>query len=189
MQARIILVGVGGQGVLFVTKVLSETALRLGHEIIGSETHGMSQRGGSVISHLKVGTFPSPLVRRGTADLLIALDQSEAYKSLDFLREGGACFVNAPDGTFPDKALDDYIAHYNLTCASIDADSIALELGAPPVANSALLGFMALHSASPFTLDQILDTVNHIGHERLRPINVEALQRGAQFAETSASTA
>jgi indolepyruvate ferredoxin oxidoreductase beta subunit len=179
-----VLVGVGGQGILFTTKVLAETALRLGHEVIGSETHGMSQRGGSVISHLKIGEFPSPLVRRGTADFLIALDESEAYKSLDFLRDGGACFVNTPDSAFPPDALRAYVAQRNLQCAPIGADGIALELSAPPVANTALLGFAASHESFPFSLDEITETINLIGRERMREINTEALRRGVEVAKT-----
>ncbi len=180
-EIRIILVGVGGQGILFTTKVLAQTALRLGHAVIGSETHGMSQRGGSVISHLKIGG-QSPLVRRGTADILIALNEIEAYQALAYLREGGTCFANAPLERFPDDRLKDTLAQKQIACFAVNADAIALEFNAPPVANSALLGFVAAHDAIPFSFDQIAETVRLISHKKFRSINRQALERGAQKA-------
>jgi indolepyruvate ferredoxin oxidoreductase beta subunit len=102
MDLKLILSGIGGQGVLFATSVFSETALSLGYDVLGSETHGMSQRGGSVISHLKIGAYESPLVRQGTADVLLAFDEDEAYRTLGFLTRGGLCFVNSARSDFWD---------------------------------------------------------------------------------------
>ena len=81
-----IISGVGGQGVLLLTRVFSEVALKDGYSIIGSEDHGMSQRGGSVITHLKIGDFDSPLVKKGNADVLLSLEKNEAYKTLHYLK-------------------------------------------------------------------------------------------------------
>ena len=75
MRTQMILAGVGGQGILFATKIFSELGLKIGLSVTGSETHGMSQRGGSVISHLKLGSFHSPLIRTGSADLLYSFDK------------------------------------------------------------------------------------------------------------------
>ena len=65
--------GVGGQGVLFDTRLMAEAAIRKGLPVLTSETHGMAQRGGTVISHLKVGAYTSPLIRTGQADVLLAM--------------------------------------------------------------------------------------------------------------------
>ena len=70
---QLIISGVGGQGILFVTRLLAETAIAAGMPVLTSETHGMAQRGGIVISHLKVGEYTSPLVRPGQADGLLSL--------------------------------------------------------------------------------------------------------------------
>ena len=78
MNVQMIISGVGGQGVLLVTRIFSEFALRQGFPIIGSEDHGMSQRGGSVLTHLKIGPFNSPLVKKGGADILLSLEKDEA---------------------------------------------------------------------------------------------------------------
>lgn len=178
----IVLVGVGGQGILFTTRALAQTATRLGYDVIGTETHGMSQRGGSVVSHIKIGGS-GPLVRRGTADVLLALEAREAARSLDYLRDGGLCVANAPEGTFPDPALQAYLDDRALICTSIDADAIALELGAPPVANTTLLGFAAARPDMLFTLEQVSESITRLSSAALRAVNMEAFQRGAEVAQ------
>jgi len=73
-----VIVGIGGQGILFSSRVLGHIAMSKGETVIGSEVHGMAQRGGSVISHFKIGDYSSPLVKAGEADTLLAFDQNEA---------------------------------------------------------------------------------------------------------------
>jgi indolepyruvate ferredoxin oxidoreductase beta subunit len=142
----------------------------------------MAQRGGSVASYLKLGGFAGPMVRRGTADLLLALNDAEACKALDYLREGGMCIANASDGRFPPEALHGYIADRALACAAADANRVALELGAPGIANMALLGFAAAKGALPFRLEQLADAAASLSREHLRALNREALYRGSQLA-------
>ncbi|MCK4556295.1 MAG: 2-oxoacid:acceptor oxidoreductase family protein, partial [Candidatus Aminicenantes bacterium] len=76
MKVQIVLAGIGGQGILFSSKIFSELGMKLGFDIMGSETHGMSQRGGSVIAHLKLGKFQSPVIRTGTADVLYSFEEN-----------------------------------------------------------------------------------------------------------------
>jgi indolepyruvate ferredoxin oxidoreductase beta subunit len=76
MQIRLVIAGIGGQGVVYATKVLSQVGLKRGDPVLASENHGMSQRGGSVMSHLKIGGSDAPLIRRGAADALVGLDRS-----------------------------------------------------------------------------------------------------------------
>ena len=85
---NIALCGLGGQGILFMTKVLAQAAMDKGLNIIGAETHGMAQRGGSVISHLRIGDAESSLVRSGTANLLLALEENEGYRNLPLMADG-----------------------------------------------------------------------------------------------------
>ena len=99
-----VIVGIGGQGILFSSRVLGHIALSKGERVVGSEVHGMAQRGGSVISHFKVGDYNSPLVKAGEADVLLAFDQNEAVRSMHFLREGGHAVVNTHDSSFADNA-------------------------------------------------------------------------------------
>ena len=89
--------GIGGQGVLFVTRVLAQACMDDNKRVLTSETHGMAQRGGTVISHLKVGSFASPLIRPGNADLLLALKQENYPQHRGFLKPDGKALVNCRD--------------------------------------------------------------------------------------------
>ena len=95
--------GLGGQGILFMTKIFARAALDKGLPTLGAETHGMAQRGGSVVSHLKLGPASSSLVREQTARFLLALEENEAYRNLPFLAPGGTIYVNAETDAFPRK--------------------------------------------------------------------------------------
>lgn len=97
MNYQIVISGVGGQGVLFVTRVLAQACMDENKRVLTSETHGMAQRGGTVISHLKVGTFTSPLIRPGNADLLLTLKQENYPQHRGYLKPGGQALVNSPD--------------------------------------------------------------------------------------------
>lgn len=125
--------GVGGQGVLFVTRLLAEAAIGRSLSVITSEIHGMAQRGGTVISHLKVGGFPSPLVREGHADGLIVLREENLRPHGRFLSSTGWAVVNSASAAgegFP------FPVH------AVDADGIARGAGHPRGANLVLLGFL-----------------------------------------------
>ena len=183
MQLKLVIVGIGGQGVLFATRILSETALALGHEIIGAETHGMSQRGGSVISHLKIGAQGGPLVRQGTADVFLALDPDEGYKALSFLRDGGAGFVNTGRPGYPQPDIAAHLAERNIELHVLNADAIAMELGSPALANVALIGFALAHPALPFSYADVQETLTHVSKERFRAPNLKALARGYAMGE------
>jgi len=124
--------GVGGQGILFITRLLAETAIAGGLPVLASETHGMAQRGGVVVSHLKVGGFHSPLIRPGRADLLIVLKEENIVFHRPFLADGGILVVNAP--ATPDAAP-------GVRVHAIDADALALSRGIPRAVNLVLLGF------------------------------------------------
>ncbi len=178
MQLKLVIVGIGGQGVLFATHVLSQTALALGEDVIGAETHGMSQRGGSVISHLKIGAHGGPLVRQGTADACLALDPDEGYKALGFLRDGGVCFVNTGRPNYPSPEIAAHLAQRGIEMHVLNADAIAMELGSPALANVALIGFALAHPAFPFPYSAVEETVTRVSKERFRAANLEALARG-----------
>jgi len=131
-RQQIVLSGVGGQGILFLSRLLAEAAIAGGFPVLTSETHGMAQRGGVVVSHLKVGGFDSPLVRTGRADLLLVLKEENVAFHREFLADGGTLVVNAP---VPTDAGPRVRAH------AVDADALALSAGAPRAANLVLLGF------------------------------------------------
>jgi indolepyruvate ferredoxin oxidoreductase beta subunit len=131
-RQQILLSGVGGQGILFLSRLLAEAAIAGGFPVLTSETHGMAQRGGVVVSHLKVGGFYSPLVRTGRADLLLVLKEENVALHRHFLADGGAMVVNAPAPTDAGKGVRVH---------AVDADALALSAGAPHAVNLILLGF------------------------------------------------
>ena len=92
---NILIVGVGGQGVLLASELLSTVALESGYDTKKSEVHGMAQRGGAVTSHVRLGEkIFSPLIPEGSADVILAFEQAEAQRWVHFLKDGGTVVVN-----------------------------------------------------------------------------------------------
>jgi indolepyruvate ferredoxin oxidoreductase beta subunit len=128
VKQRIVVSGRGGQGVLTLTRVLAEAAMSAGHEVITSETHGMAQRGGAVLSTVKVGPFRGPLVAPGEAEIGLFLHADNLSVHGHYLRPGASGFLNtaAPAGRL-----------------ALDAAGLAASAGSPRSANLALLGYAA----------------------------------------------
>ena len=131
-QQQIIISGVGGQGVLFVTRLLDEAAIQKRLPVVTSETHGMAQRGGTVVSHLKVGDFSSVLIRPRQADGLLALKEENMSQHGHFLKNGGWSIVNCQNSQTlePDQPV-----------YRVDADRLAVEHQAHQSVNLILLGY------------------------------------------------
>lgn len=159
---QIIISGVGGQGILYITKLLAETALRLGYAVLISETHGMAQRGGNVISHLKVQkrtrggrgapVLTSPLIRPGRAEILLALHPDAPAAHGHFLKPGGALLLNSPTGGSPQV---------------LDATGIAARMGSPVAANLVMLGFAAGSGVLFCAPESVKETLLAAGGNRL----------------------
>ena len=175
---NIVLCGLGGQGILFMTSVLAQAALDQGLPVMGAETHGMAQRGGSVISHLRLGEVESSLVRAGTAHLLLSLEEDEAYRNLPFLSREGKMYVNADPDHFPRQEVKDYLNKKNIVCRSVPAGEMARELGAPRSSNLALLGFFSAFDEGPMSYEEIRMTIDKISPERFKDLNLEVFEAG-----------
>ena len=132
LQQQIIISGVGGQGVLFVTRLLAEAAINKGLAVFTSETHGMAQRGGTVLSHFKVGYYSSPLIRPAQADGVLALRAENLTQHGAFLKNGGWVIVNSENDAKNDTSMQ---------VDAIDADKLAQEIGNPKAVNLIVLGF------------------------------------------------
>ena len=131
VKQQILISGVGGQGVLFVTRLLAEAAMMKGFPVLTSETHGMAQRGGTVVSHLKVGDFSSPLIRPFSADGLLALKPESLEQHGTFVKIGGWAIVNSS------RQLQ---AASELKVTSVDADRLASDIGNLKAVNLIMLG-------------------------------------------------
>jgi len=163
MDMQIAITGRGGQGVLFLTRILTECALELGMEVIASETHGMAIRGGSVISTLKVGSFRGPLIRSGQADVMLVLDEGSRETFLHLLSPAGSLLLNAPA---------------SISYLSLDATGLAAGIGSPLTANLVLLGFALRHNKLFCDFPLAESVTGEISPERFRKANLQALQLG-----------
>ena len=194
-KTDIILAGVGGQGILSVAATIGEAAVRCNLYLKQAETHGMSQRGGEVQSHLRISENPiaSDLIPRGAADIILSSEPMESLRYLPYLNADGYLitssnrFVNIP--TYPD--VDTIIArikalpHYVL----VDADELAKSAGSLRASNMVMLG-----AASPFLITPFEELENGVRAQFERKgadivdLNLRALRAGREFAEEHVKT-
>jgi indolepyruvate ferredoxin oxidoreductase beta subunit len=185
---NIVLCGLGGQGILFMTKVLSQAALDKGFNIMGAETHGMAQRGGSVVSHLRIGEVEGSLVNTGSARFLLSLDESEGYRNLPFLSRGARMYVNTGSPRFPREETRHFLKENEIICRSLPAVAIARELGSPMSLNLALLGYFSAFDEGPITRGDLSATIERISPDRVKANNLQVfdagLKKGLEERET-----
>lgn len=147
---NILLVGVGGQGILLASEILSETFMLAGFDVKKSEIHGMSQRGGCVVSHVRYGKEVfSPIVPEGEGDILFGFELMETCRSLPLLKRGGKVVVNdlriAPPSVlmgqeaYPEGLVDSIRAEFP-DVLLVDGQQLAATAGNPRAANTVLLG-------------------------------------------------
>ena len=176
-----VLSGLGGQGILFMTKILARAAMGKNMNIIGAETHGMAQRGGSVVSHLRLGNVDSSLVPAGGARFLLALEENEAYRNLPFLARGGSLYANAAQDSFPRKEVKAYLDNIEASYRSVPAGKLAMDLGAPMSSNLALIGFFSAFGEGPFDHDELRETVDTVSPDRFKEINLKVFDAGFEM--------
>ena len=147
---NILLVGVGGQGILLASEILAEAFMLAGHDVKKSEIHGMSQRGGSVVSHVRFGgKVFSPVVPEGEGDILFGFELLETCRYLSLLRPGATVIANdlriSPPSVllgqtaYPDSLADEISARYP-DFLLVDGQGLAIQAGNPRAANTVLLG-------------------------------------------------
>jgi indolepyruvate ferredoxin oxidoreductase beta subunit len=165
-----VLVGVGGQGTILASDVLAEVGLKLGYDVKKAEVHGMSQRGGSVVSHLRWGAQVfAPVIAPGEADFLVAFEKLEAARFINLLRLGGTVLVNdyciepvtvmAGGVPYPsDAVLQAILAQGGATSVWVKGMETADALGNSKAANVVLLGALSalLPQVAPQTWDEVL---------------------------------
>jgi len=189
MKRDIIFAGVGGQGILSIAAVIGYAALEQGMHLKQSEVHGMSQRGGDVMSNLRIShdEIASDLIPFGKADLIIAVEPLESLRYLPFLSKDGwlvsSCkpFVNIPNYPDLEVVLDAVkgIPHHIL----LDADAIAKEAGSVKAANIAVLGAASPFLEMDFTkLEEAVKFIFKAKGERVIDLNLQALNAGKDYA-------
>ena len=197
MKYDIILSGVGGQGVLSVGAIIALGAMKAGYFVKQSEVHGMSQRGGSVNSHVRWGaTVRSPVIGRGEVDVLVALEKLEALRYITMLRPGGTVLVgefripplsvsSGGDHYPTDQEIRDSIANVTQDFYFVPTLTLAGEAGNTRAHNVVLLGALSVHTdhVSPEIWRTVIE-------QRVPPKTIElnrrAFEAGRQANQTAA---
>jgi len=163
MKQQIIVSGIGGQGVLFLTRVIAQAAVDLEIDVLTSESHGMAQRGGTVLSTIKVGDFAAPLIRTGQADVGLLLHDANLPVHRALLKEGGILLINSDQPGEGER---------------IDASTIARDLGNNVLANLVLLG-LAVKKESLFCREHdCVAAIKKLAPTKYTSKNLEAFYQG-----------
>jgi len=185
---NILMAGVGGQGVILASEIVSEAMMRAGHDVKKSEVHGMAQRGGSVTTHVRFGKkVYSPLIKDGEVDILFSFELLETMRYLGTLRENAALLVNAhkilpPSVTPGTDSSPDTIAELLRTryprFKLVDASGIARQAGNPRAVNVAFVGALSLYFDVP-------ESIWHTAIEAMLPpklveVNLKAFALGRE---------
>ncbi len=187
---NIVIAGVGGQGVLLASKVLAESALASGMDVKQNEVHGMAQRGGSVISFVRIGKEVfSPVVIPGTADILISFEPLEALRYVHYLKPGGMLVYNKitinPStvasglATYP-ADVEEQIKKACPDALGINALSIAREAGNAKAVNMVMVG--AVMKRLPINSQVVEGVVRAVSKDKGVDVNLKALNGGAVAA-------
>ncbi len=185
----VLIVGIGGQGTILASNVLGDACVIEGRHVRGAETHGMSQRGGSVETHILIDGKFGPLIAPGTADLLLAFDVLEAVRYRHFLKPDGVMVVNremvVPTSVFSGKQpvprIEDVEAELKAGTAKVilvDAAGIATQAGSPLTVNIVLLG--AASHKLPLAAESLSEAVRRNVPPKTVSINEKAFNLGKE---------
>ena len=185
---NVLLVGVGGQGTILASKILTMGLIENGYDVKLSEVHGMAQRGGSVVTYVRYGEkVTEPIVEEGQADVLIAFEKLEALRYAHFLKKDGVIIVNDQKidpmpvvtgvAKYPEGIIEHLSEKYKVI--SVDAKKEALELGNSRVFNVIILGVAA--SKMDFEKEQWIEVIKKKVPPKTIDINVKAFERGYEI--------
>ena len=187
--------GVGGQGVVLMANIVGEACARSGLNVVSGELHGLSQRGGSVIAHQRIGeNVMSPLVPYGEADVLLSLEPMEALRHLPFLKEGGMVITNTRMDHPPIETqmlakgeieayitYDEVLSRIRSTGARIvevDAMALAEEAGNPQTVNVVMVGALAASPDFPVGKEHMVEAVKENVPKKALDVNLKAFELG-----------
>ena len=179
------IVGVGGQGTLLASRILGNVAIREGYDVKVSEVHGMSQRGGSVITYVKYGDkVYSPIIDRGEADIILAFEKLEAMRALPYLKKGGKMIANTQEmnpmpvitgaAQYPADIEKKLAAKINLE--AVDALALAEKAGTIKAVNVVLIGVLA--KSTDVKKQVWIDAIRETVPEKFIDLNIKAFEFG-----------
>lgn len=185
---NVLIVGVGGQGIILASEILSDVAMAEGMDVKKSEVHGMAQRGGVVTSHVRFGPEVfSPLIPHGSADVILAYEPAEGLRWCHELKPGGTIIIN-PQNLIPPIASSkeyDYpvdalaqIRSLGVNVIEVDAAEICEEIGNPKLGSTVLLGTLSTQLSIPEST--WLEVIQQRVPKGTEELNVTAFQRGKE---------
>ncbi len=187
MNKNIVLCGVGGQGTVLASKLIASAAMKKGLSVMSAETIGMAQRGGSVFSHVRIGEdVCSPMIARGSADLIVGFEPGEAVRMLPFLKEGGQVVTSSrailpvtaslSGSSYNGEDMVSYLKRHVENLLVVDSEKACGELGSPKALNTLLLGAAVSSGRLGFTEEDIKDAIAERLPERFHKMNFAALE-------------
>lgn len=186
-----LLAGVGGQGTVLASKLLAACAINKGMDAHTAETIGMAQRGGCVVSHVRIGeNVYSPLIPLGSADILIGFEPSEAVRTLNYLKKDGIVVtssgtINPTTASLSDQKIDagvmlDYLKKHSAKIIVVDPEDIIKSCGSAKILNLALLGAAVKSGVFGFGIGDLEQIVRQKIPEKFRELNLKAIKLGAK---------
>ncbi|MFI3228840.1 MAG: indolepyruvate oxidoreductase subunit beta [Bacillota bacterium] len=190
MNRDYLLCGVGGQGTILASKLLADAALNSGNKVCATETIGMSQRGGSVVSHVRVGSDTySPMIPYGMAQVLIAFEPAEAVRNLPYLAENGVLVVakkavkpitaTLSGDNYDGSNMISYLKENVKNLVIVDGETICANLGSNKVLNVVLLGAASASNMLGFSVSEMQEVIEKRVPQKFINLNRSALQAGA----------
>lgn len=187
---NIVICGVGGQGIILASNVLCHTAFVEGFDVKKSEVHGMAQRGGSVITHVRIGDkVYSPLIEPGKSDMVLAFEELEAMRYIHYLKKNGTAIVNdrkilpmsvlTGAASYPENIKANLKRHGEIYY--VDAEKVALELGNIRTVNIILLGVLSCFLG--FKKKSWEASITKNVKKKFVDLNIAAFNRGASLSK------
>lgn len=182
----IMIVGVGGQGTLLASRILGNAVISEGYDVKVSEVHGMSQRGGSVVTYVRYGEkVNSPIIDKGGADIILAFEELEALRALPFLKKDGKIIVNTQNidpmpvitgaAKYPEHIID-LLKNAGADVTAVDALDLAIKAGNMKSVNVVLIGVMAKNTAINESVWK--ETIKNTVPEKFLEANIKAFELG-----------
>lgn len=186
MNKNIVLCGVGGQGTVLASKLIAAAAMKKGISVMSAETIGMAQRGGSVFSHIRLGEhLHSPMIAKGTADIIIGFEPAEAVRMLPYLKKHGQVIVSShaimpvtstlSGADYNGKEMILYLKKVVSNLLVVDSEKACHELGSSKVLNILLLGAAISGGALGLTEEELREAIKDRLPEKFHDLNYRAL--------------
>jgi len=191
MEKNCLLAGVGGQGTVLASKLIAQTTLNQGEFVRTSETIGMAQRGGCVVSHVRIGSKEmSSAIPKQKADIIIGFELAETVRAMPFLKKEGVVVANtsvitpitaALTGGYDSEMMKNYLREEAMKVVFVDGKTLCDKVGSSKVLNVVMLGVCIKEGILPFTKEELIQTITTYLPEKFQKINIKALEAGYNY--------